>query len=136
MERGEDYLHERRKYRKKRWCLTLKKNLAYFSLVFTLNWNCPIDLLCKSVGWFLYNGNTGLKGKVDVGLMKTVRKSMLIFRYMFFFQRQLHFSFQSQLLRAKLWFHEVARCNILIYYDFNLTLVVAGSFLFILWRHF
>ena len=27
--------------------------------------NCPTDILCKSVDWFLYSGNTGLNGKVD-----------------------------------------------------------------------
>ena len=40
----------------------IKKNLAYLSLVLSLCRNCPIDLLCKSVDWFLYNGNTGQGG--------------------------------------------------------------------------
>ena len=47
--------------------------------------NRPIDLLCKSVDWFLYNGNTDLNDKVDVWLMKMVKINMLIFRYMFLF---------------------------------------------------
>ena len=45
----------------KRWWL----RLAHFSLVLPLYRNRPIDLFCKSVGWFLYNGNTGPNGKVD-----------------------------------------------------------------------
>ena len=45
----------------KRWWL----GLAYFSLVLPLHRNHPIDLLHKSVDWFLYNGNTGLSSKVD-----------------------------------------------------------------------
>ena len=45
--------------------LNIKKNLAYFILVLPLSRNRLIDLLCKSVRWFLYNGNTGLYGKVD-----------------------------------------------------------------------
>ena len=53
-------------------------------LVLPLYRNSPLDLLCKSVDWFLYNGNTDLNGKVDVCLMKTVKINMLIFRYMFF----------------------------------------------------
>ena len=69
---------------KEKVVFNIKKNLAYFSLVLPLYRNRPIDLLCKSVDWFLYNGNTGLNGKVDVWLMKTVKINMLIFRYMFF----------------------------------------------------
>ena len=68
---------------KEKVVFNIKKNLAYFSLVLPLYRNRPIDLLCKSVDWFLYNGNTGLNGKVDVWLMKTVKINMLIFRYMF-----------------------------------------------------
>ena len=63
----------------------IKKSLAYFSLVLPLYRNHPIDLLCKSVDWFLYNSNTGLNGKVDVWLLKTVKINMSIFRYMFLF---------------------------------------------------
>ena len=63
----------------------IKKNLAYFSLVLPLYRNRTIDLLCKSVDWFLYNGKTGLNGKVDALLMKTVKINMLIFRCMFLF---------------------------------------------------
>ena len=37
----------------KRWCLVLA--------VLPLYRNHLIDLLCKSVGWFLCRGNTGLK---------------------------------------------------------------------------
>ena len=69
---------------KEKVVFNIKKNLAYFSLVLPLYRNRPIDLLCKSVDWFLYNGNTGLNGKVDYWLMKTVKINMLIFRYMFF----------------------------------------------------
>ena len=63
----------------------IKKNLAYFSLVLPLHRNSPIDLLCKSVDWFLYNGNTGLNSNVDVLLTKTLKINILIFRYMFLF---------------------------------------------------
>ena len=42
-----------------RWWL----GLAYFNPV--LHGNHPINLLHKSVDWFLYNGNTGLNVKVD-----------------------------------------------------------------------
>ena len=69
----------------------IKKNLAYFSLVLSLHRNRPIGLLCKSVDWFLYNGNAGLNGKVDVWLMKTVKINMLIFRYMFLFSEATPF---------------------------------------------
>ena len=48
----------------KRWPL----ELAYFSPELLLYRNHPIDLLDKSVDWFLNNGNTGLNGKVDVWL--------------------------------------------------------------------
>ena len=68
-----------------------KKNLAYFSLGLSLYRNRPIDLVCKSVGWFLYNDNTDLNGKVDVWLMKTVKRNMLIFRYMFLFSEATPF---------------------------------------------
>ena len=60
----------------KRWWL----GLAYFSQVLSLYRNHPIDLLLKSVEWFLYNGSIGLNGKVDALL-----RSMFLFRYMFFF---------------------------------------------------
>ena len=60
----------------KRWWL----GLAYFNLVLSLYRNHPIDLLHKSVKWFLYNGSIGLNGKVDALL-----RSMFLFRYMFFF---------------------------------------------------
>ena len=69
----------------------IKKDLAYLSLVLSLCRNCPIDLLCKSVDWFLYNGNTGLNGKVDFWLMKTVKINILIFRYMFLFSEAISF---------------------------------------------
>ena len=42
--------------------------LAYFYPVLPLYRNHPISLLHKSVDWFLYNGNTGLNGKVDTWL--------------------------------------------------------------------
>ena len=48
----------------KRWWL----GLAYFNPVLPLYRNHPTDLLHKSVDWFLYNGNTGLNGKVDAWL--------------------------------------------------------------------
>ena len=60
----------------KRWWL----GLAYFNLVLPLYRNHPIDMLHKSVEWFLYNGSIGLNGKVDALL-----RSMFLFRYMFFF---------------------------------------------------
>ena len=60
----------------------IKNKLASFSLVLPLYRNGPIDLLYKSVGWFLHNGNTSLNGKVGFWLMKTVKINMLIFRYM------------------------------------------------------
>ena len=41
--------------------------------------------------WFLYIGNTGLNGRVDVWLMKTVKINMLIFRYMFLFSEATPF---------------------------------------------
>ena len=65
---------------KEKVVFNIKKNLAYFSLVLPLYRNRPIDLLFKSVDWFLYNGITGLNGKVDVWLMKTAKINMLIFR--------------------------------------------------------
>ena len=43
----------------------MKKRVAYFNTVLPLDRNHPIYLLCKSVGWFLYNSNTGLNGKVN-----------------------------------------------------------------------
>ena len=60
-----------------RWWL----RLAYFILVLPLYRNRPIDFLCKSADWFLYNGNTGLNGKVYAWLMRMVKINMLIFRY-------------------------------------------------------
>ena len=48
----------------KRWRL----GLAYFNPVLLLYGNHPIDMLHKSVDWFLYNGNSGLHGKVDACL--------------------------------------------------------------------
>ena len=64
-----------------RWLL----RLAYFNLVLPLYRNRPIDLLYKSVDWFLYNGNTGLNGKVYAWSMQMVKINMLIFRYTFLF---------------------------------------------------
>ena len=49
--------------RKKWW-----SGLAYFSPVLPLYRNHPMDFLHISVGWFLYNGNTGLNHKVDAWL--------------------------------------------------------------------
>ena len=92
---------------KEKVVFNIKKNLAYFSLVLPLYRNRPIDLLCKSVDWFLYNGNTGLNGKVDVWLMNTVKINMLTFRYMFLLSEasRIFISISCfQLLRAKLWF--------------------------------
>ena len=80
----------------------IKKNLVYFSLVLSLYRNRPIDLLCKSEDWFLYNGNTGQNDKVDVWLMKPVKRNMLIFRYMFLFSESTPFSFQSQVRKEKI----------------------------------
>ena len=54
-----------------RWWL----RLAYFNPVLPLYRNHPIDLLHKSVDWFLYNNITGLNGKVNAWL-----RQMLIFR--------------------------------------------------------
>ena len=48
-----------------RWLL----GLASFSPVLALYRNHPIDLLHIPVGWFLYNGNTGLNRKVDAWLL-------------------------------------------------------------------
>ena len=48
----------------KRWWL----GLANFNQVLSLYRNNPIDLLHKSVDWFLQNGNSGLNGKVDAWL--------------------------------------------------------------------
>ena len=48
----------------KRWWL----GLAYFSLALPLYKNHPIDLLQKSVDWFLYNDTNGSNGKVDAWL--------------------------------------------------------------------
>ena len=61
--------------------LNIKKSLAYFSLVLPLYRNCPIDLLCKSVEWLLYNGSSGPNIQVVVWLMnEKVKINMLIFR--------------------------------------------------------
>ena len=48
----------------KRWWL----GLAYFNQVLPLYANHPINMLHKSVDWFLYNDNTGLNDKVDACL--------------------------------------------------------------------
>ena len=59
-------------------------------VVWWLGLNCPIDVLCKSVDWFIYNDNISLNGKeLDT---------------QFCFYKQLHFSFQYHLFRAKLLF--------------------------------
>ena len=79
---------------KEKVVFNIKKNLAHFSLVLPMYRNRTIDLLCNSVDWFLYNGITGLNGKVNVWLMKTVKINMLIFRYMFL-PSEATFSFQS-----------------------------------------
>ena len=88
-------VNERRKEKiyKEKVVFNIKKTFkkVYFSLVLQLYRNRHIDLLCKSVDWFLYNGNTGLNGKVDVWLMKTVKINMLIFRYMFLFSEATPF---------------------------------------------
>ena len=42
--------------------------LTYFNPVLPLYRNYTTDVLCKSVDWFLYNGNIGLNGKVDAWL--------------------------------------------------------------------
>ena len=50
---------------RKRWWLIL----AHFNPVLRLYKNHhPIDLICKSVDWFVYNGNTGLNSKADTWL--------------------------------------------------------------------
>ena len=89
--KGRRLFDERRKYIWKSWCLTSKKNLPYFNLVLPLYTNHPVDLLCKSADWFLYNDNTGPNGKVDAWLMKTVKINMLIFRYIFLFSEKTPF---------------------------------------------
>ena len=48
----------------KRWWL----GLAYFNPMLPLYRNHSIDLLHKSVDWFLYNDNTGLNGNVAAWL--------------------------------------------------------------------
>ena len=48
----------------KRWW----SGLRFFNPVLPLHRNHPIDLLHKSVNWFLYNDNTGLNGKEDAWL--------------------------------------------------------------------
>ena len=48
----------------KRWCL----GLAYFNPVLQMYRNHPIDLFHESEDWLLYNGNTGLNGKVGAWL--------------------------------------------------------------------
>ena len=80
----------------------IKKNPAYFSLVLRLYRNRPIDLLCKSVKWFLYNDTTGLNGKVDVWLMKTVKIYMLIFRYMLLFSEATPFFISVSIAKRKI----------------------------------
>ena len=49
----------------KRWWL----RLAYVNLVLPLYINHSIDFLCKSMDWFLHNGNIGLNGKEDAWSM-------------------------------------------------------------------
>ena len=62
----------------KSWCL----RLAYFNLVLPLYRNRPIDLLRKSMDWFLCNGNTGFNGKVDAFSLKVAKKLLnLIFKF-------------------------------------------------------
>ena len=51
-----------------RWCL----GIAYFNPVLQLYRNSPNDAFCKSVDWFLYNGNIDLKGKVDAWLIVNI----------------------------------------------------------------
>ena len=51
--------------------------LAYFNPVLPLYRNHPIDLLHKSVDWFLYNGNASVNGKVDA-LLKVVSATFLL----------------------------------------------------------
>ena len=80
----------------------IKKKLAYFGLVLPLNRNHPLDLLCKSVEWLLYSGNTGLNGKVDVWLMKTVKINMLIFRYTFLFSEPTPFFISISVAQGKI----------------------------------
>ena len=92
---------------KEKVVFNIKKNLAYFSLVLPMYRNRTVDLLCKSVDWFLYTGNTGLNGKMDVWLMNAVKINMLTFRYMFLLSEASPFFISIscfQLLRAKLWF--------------------------------
>ena len=67
----------------------IKKHLVYFSIVLLFYKHHSIDLLRKSVDWFLYNGNTDLNSKVDVWL--TVKMNMLIFRCMFLFSEATPF---------------------------------------------
>ena len=77
MGKGEkDFFVKRESNIRKKWWL----GLAYFNPVLLLHRNHPIDLLHKTVDWFLYNGNTGLNWKVDAWL-----RLMLIFRYTFSF---------------------------------------------------
>ena len=45
---------------------------SYFNPVLQLYRNSPNDAFCKSVDWFLYNGNIDLKGKVDAWLIVNI----------------------------------------------------------------
>ena len=103
----------------------IKKKLAYFSLVLPLYWNHPIDLLCKSVDWLLYNDNTGLNGKVDVWLMKTVKINILIFRYMFLFSEPTPFFISISVAQGKIMISasKAAKKLLSVIFKFSLILI-------------
>ena len=80
-EKGRRLSSWKEKIYKEKVVFNIKKNLAYFSLVLPLYRNRPIDLLCKSVDWLLYNGSSGPNIQVVVCLMNEKFKiNMLIFR--------------------------------------------------------
>ena len=66
--------------------------------------------------------------------MKMVKINMLIFRYMFFFSEATPFFISISVAQGKLVISVSKlgkKCNIFIQHDFNLTLVLEGSFLLI-----
>ena len=74
--------------------------------------------------WFLYNGNTGLNGKVDVWLMKMVKINMLIFRYMFLFSEATPFFISISVAQGKIMISasKVAKKLLSIIFKFSMIL--------------